>query len=746
MSNPNGGNRSRRQSTILLSKSIDDQTSPINLSKKTSLKQKTPVFIDATSPNFQSVNHDEIVSSLQKQLYFNQNKEESNDSNQAKSISGASSDVHEPLLKRNSMSSSRSSMKKMSFDDNSLAREGADITRDIYHNINNPTGISINKQGSNKPYSVDDIDLLMGTSYGSLRSSGMSPPPCQQQFGGSKGGPEIGAGFASRRESTASGLNVPGGFRRFHLVQKLDPTNSDHLEPITSGGPNNEDSNGGSSRRASFVSNIEDNEGDMNKLPFLTRNFLEFLYMYGHFAGESLESELYDEDELSFDYFSNSGPLQSKSKLNNLENQPLLPLDNNLVKKIEKIIHPRKTKGTVSTFKAFLLLIKSFIGTGILFLPKAFSNGGLLFSIIALMSCGIYSFWCYYILVRSKQATGVNSFGDIGLKLYGKWLKFFILFSLVLTQLGFSSTYCVFTSTNLRAFVNNVFKFDVPIQFFLLLQLIIFIPLSFIRNVSKLSITSLLANVLTLVGLVIVLFYIVQEFTIYKHFKPAEGVIKIFNPDKYTLAIGTFIFSFEGIGLIIPVSESMKHPEHFPKVLGLVIAISTFLFVVVATLGYSSYGKDIETIILLNLPQSSIFVNLIQFFYSLAIMLSTPLQLFPAIGIIENRIFFEKNILKKKKELLERERFELKWQKNTLRTVIVIFTICVAYLGFDSLDRFVSIVGCFACIPLVYIFPPMLHLKSVSKGIKSKEWFDYGLILFGICSMIFTSYQTIFGG
>ena len=217
MSHPNGGQRSRRQSTILLSKSIDDQTSPITLSKKSSIKQKTPVYIDATSPNFQSVNHGEIVSSLQKQLYFNQNKEESNEVNQAKSVSRTSSDLHEPLIKRNSLSSTGSSLKRFSFDDNSLAREGADITRDIYHNINNPNGLNINKQGSNKPYSVDDIDLLVGSSYGSLRSSGLSPPQ-PQPFTLNKAGPEIGSGITSRRESTASGLNVPGGFRRFHLV------------------------------------------------------------------------------------------------------------------------------------------------------------------------------------------------------------------------------------------------------------------------------------------------------------------------------------------------------------------------------------------------------------------------------------------------------------------------------------------------------------------------------------------------
>lgn len=732
-SSSNISKRERRQSTIQLSKSIDkQQVMPIAQSMNNSNGNK--VFIDLNSPNFKSKNPDEIINSLQKQSYFN--TEHGSKANPENIQDNQRTNENEPLLKRGSMSSASShtpkhmsstSSKRPSFDNHSLNREGADITRDIYNIINNNNNIV-----KNKNYSSDDIDLLLGTSHGSVKSN---TPPIND------------FAITGRRESTASALNVPGGFRRFHLVQKLDPTLSQQA-----GNSNNSSStpfapltmqNTHTSAIASEISrsrrtsctesdSLLDNNGDIAKLPFLTRNFLEFLYLYGHFAGESLENELYDEDDI---YEEENG-----------EQQPLLPLDKKLVLRIERMINPSKAKGSISTFKAFLLLIKSFIGTGILFLPKAFSNGGLLFSCIALFLCGIYSYWCYYILVLSKSATKVSSFGDIGLKLYGRWLKFLILFALALTQLGFSSAYVVFTSTNLEAFMRNVFKVELPIQYFLVLQTLIFIPLSFIRNVAKLSVTSLIANFLTLAGLAIVIFYVLKELIYNNNFKPAEGLIPIFNSNSFTIAIGTFIFSFEGIGLIIPVSESMKHPEKFPQVLLLVIGISTFMFIFVATLGYSAYGNKIQTIILLNLPQTSIFVNLIQFFYSLAIMLSTPLQLFPAIAILESKIFQKMN--KNKKQKPKQEQLRIKWLKNTLRSFIVFFTVIIAFYGSNNLDRFVSIIGCFACIPLVYIFPPMLHLKSVaeSSGNKNSIIFDYVLIMFGVGSMLFTSYQTITSG
>ncbi|SCU81690.1 LAFA_0C06568g1_1 [Lachancea sp. 'fantastica'] len=540
----------------------------------------------------------------------------------------------------------------------------------------------------------------------------------------------------SRPGTTASALNVPGGFRREFIVQQHK--NGKDTKPSA-----------GSDSGTCLSDDIESQSTDPNnldKVPFLTRNFLEFLYVYGHFAGETFKEDLYPEDK------SGSPDIDERS--------PLLTRGANSVP--AKRLVPESAKGTTSTAKAFLLMIKSFIGTGVLFLPAAFANGGLVFSAVMLTFFGCYSFWCYYILIESKISAKVSSFGDIGQTLYGPWMKFIILLSLVLTQLGFSGAYVIFTAKNLLAFIDSVFHWPkVTIIHLLILQLIVFVPLSFIRSISKLSLPSLAANFFVMGGILIVIGLTGKHLFIDLGGKPADGITMIFDPNRWTLFAGTAIFAFEGIGLIIPVQSSMKHPEKFPLVLGLVITTATVLFVAVATLGYLSYGKDIQTVILLNLPQDNILVNLIQFFYCLAIMLSTPLQLFPAFAIVESKVFpkFTKIYVRRNnrtnvqyKQNSGKLDWRVKWLKNSVRSVIVAATVMAAYCGADNLDQFVSIVGSFACIPLVYIYPPLLHLRSCSKpkcqGAKSfwEKWpvlLDYTLIVFGTIGMVYTSYQSI---
>jgi len=46
--------------------------------------------------------------------------------------------------------------------------------------------------------------------------------------------------------------------------------------------------------------------------------------------------------------------------------------------------------------------------------------------------------------------------------------------------------------------------------------------------------------------------------------------------------------------------------------------------------------------IISNFPQTSKLVNAVQLLYSMAVLLGTPVQLFPATRIIENRIFGER--------------------------------------------------------------------------------------------------------
>lgn len=73
------------------------------------------------------------------------------------------------------------------------------------------------------------------------------------------------------------------------------------------------------------------------------------------------------------------------------------------------------------------------------------------------------------------------------------------------------------------------------------------------------------------------------------------------------------------IMIVIPITESMVEPEKFPRVLAVTMAIVALIFGSVGALCYSSFGSEIQTIVLLNFPVRDGMT-----------ILSVPLMLSPA--------------------------------------------------------------------------------------------------------------------
>ncbi|EEH19184.1 hypothetical protein PABG_01503 [Paracoccidioides brasiliensis Pb03] len=501
-------------------------------------------------------------------------------------------------------------------------------------------------------------------------------------------------------------IKVPGGFRRDFLRRTAAPQELDGTHASEEG---------------------EQNHG---RPVLLTNNFLEFLTLYGHFAGEELEEDdeaLEPDEYFAPDIWNGRESMTDEQRRLLEEEAPLLGEETpgKRRKQHKDRVHPANTTST----GAILLLLKSFVGTGVLFLPRAFMNGGMLFSSIVLVSVSLLSYYCFILLVSTRMKIH-GSFGDIGGVLYGKHMRRIILGSIVLSQLGFVSAYIVFVSTNLQAFVYAVSKCKtfLDIKFIILMQLVVFLPFSFIRDISKLGFTALIADVFILLG--IIYLYIYGFETIIDNGGVSD--IKPFNRASWTLFIGTAIFTYEGIGLIIPIQESMKKPQKFPGVLALVMILITTVFLSMGILGYAAFGSKTETVVLLNLPQDNKIVNGIQFLYSIAILLSTPLQLFPAIRILENELFTRSG----------KYNPGIKWKKNGFRSFLVVLCALVAWGGAADLDKFVALVGSFACVPLVYVYPPMLHLKAVSRT-KLQKVADIGLAVFGVIGCLYTTILTI---
>jgi proton-coupled amino acid transporter len=430
----------------------------------------------------------------------------------------------------------------------------------------------------------------------------------------------------------------------------------------------------------------------------ITSNFLEFLTLYGHFAGESLEE---DDEVLGPDEYFSSDALDSGVQSEDEdreygESSALLTPAHGKRRKRK----PKKT-GTGTPTGAALLLLKSFVGTGVLFLPRAFLNGGMLFSNFVLLAVAGLSYGCFVLLVSTRLAVEA-SFGDMGFHLYGNWMRNMINSSLVISQIGFSSAYIVFVSENLQAFVLAVSncKTFIDIKYMIMMQMVIFLPLSLYRNINHIQKLALLADLFILMGLVYLYYF--DLFTIV-HQGGVSDIVN-FNAKDWTLFIGTAIFTFEGIGLIIPIQTGMKDPKKFPKVLGGVMIIITIIFVSAGALSYAAFGSQTRTVVLLNMPQDNRFVNGVQFIYSLAILLSTPLQIYPAIEITSQQLFSRTG----------KYNPYVKWKKNFFRFFMVLVCAMLAWAGAGDLDKFVSLVGSFACIPLVFIYPVSSPICSLS--------------------------------
>lgn len=353
--------------------------------------------------------------------------------------------------------------------------------------------------------------------------------------------------------------------------------------------------------------------------------------------------------------------------------------------------HPYKTfssddddassKGA-SVRKTVFTILKSFIGSGILFLPKAFQHGGMLFSIIGLfISAGLSTFCmlrltdCSNAVMRATGGSGV-SYGLLGERSFGKWGRLAVNVSLVLSQLGFCCSYLIFVEKNLGDIIAQVFHTNDSVASFswtlILLQIPLYTPLTWVRRIEYFAITNLIADVLILFGLVYIIGYSVEKL---EAAPPQSATWENFNSKSWALFLGTAVYCFEGIGLVLPIYDAMdaKIKHKFPTIIALTILFLVVLFSLFAGTVYAAFGDETQSVVTLNLPNASVSgaTMTVQLTYSLALVLTYPLMLYPVVKILENYLFIQKR----------RVKGYWRWQKNGFRFMLVCLTAAIAFFG-----------------------------------------------------------------
>ncbi|CAH1174127.1 unnamed protein product [Phaedon cochleariae] len=391
---------------------------------------------------------------------------------------------------------------------------------------------------------------------------------------------------------------------------------------------------------------------------------------------------------------------------------------------LEKIYDPyeHRVLQHPNTFSGALIhILKGSLGSGLLAVPRAFMNAGLVVGAIGTILIGIICTHTVHLLVAASQkvcrdtktpslgfaetAEAVFNNGPRGLRSWSKFAKLFVEVSLILTHFVGNAVYVVFISESITKLVAYYYEpassWSQYVKLVLLLLLILFCQ---IRELKHLVPFSFIANLTMVIALGITAYYMVVEMG---HVDPSERNLAT-NISGIPSFFSTIVFAMEGIGTIMPVENTMVQDKFIgcPGVLNSAMSMVVVFYTAVGFCGYYAYGDDTEATITQNLPSKEILAQVVQLCISLAIFFTFMLQYYVPIDITWRRL--EPHVPKQRQQVAQ----------VVLRTLTVTFIVGVAAAAGNHLGPLIDLLGAIFFSTLGLFIPSLLDIVV--------NWKDWG--------------------
>lgn len=351
----------------------------------------------------------------------------------------------------------------------------------------------------------------------------------------------------------------------------------------------------------------------------------------------------------------------------------------------------------------FYSLLKSMIVTGILYQPKSFYLGGVLFSSIACFGLASLTLVCM-IWLSNAQTKYNGTYSEISGYVMGKLGIYLVDFMIVATQTGACAVNVGFIIDNsITSFSCIGLDLDAYITMAILLALVV--PLCLLKTIREQSLIHIVADAIIIGNIFIIGIY-----------SSTTGLstqdIHLVKPRNMLYTLGTLMYGFENISIILPIKSEMIKPESFDFILTSLLFMVSLLFIWFGTINAFAYNSDINDLVTSNLP-SATWVSVMLLVYLVAVLLSLPIMFYPIFMIIDKYLVLEGD------------------SREIARALLVSVVVVAGTAARHSLGVCVSVIGNLFCSPLALIFPAIINLK-LNAQTKTEKVLSWIMIIIGV--------------
>ena len=299
-----------------------------------------------------------------------------------------------------------------------------------------------------------------------------------------------------------------------------------------------------------------------------------------------------------------------------------------------------------STLDAVVNLCKMCVGAGILALPYATVEGGLLTSALLMLLVAILNGFSCCMLLRSKRVCSrykmevpaeiSSTYAKLAYYAWG-WTGVIIIdTSIIITLLGVCVTY-VITFAQLMGQI-----IDVPFAYHILLFGVIVYPICCVKNISRLAAFSFLGIICLVGSSLVILFYgyFAFGFPTDHSVPPGKGCPLLPKSLGGLLGyVGVATFCIDIVTPIFPIEESLINKKNVYPALVVSLFSIWVIYVsfadVAALLFHDNNGSILKTNILLNLPLHGYVSMFVRAFMAAVCILTYPITLLLSAQMLE---------------------------------------------------------------------------------------------------------------